>query len=342
MIKRTIEISAQPAHLTVKLDQLLIQHGLEVIASVPCEDIGVLLLDHPQNTYSHVALAALLRHDAVTVVCGPDHLPAGLLLPLADHSQVVWRVTEQVSLSRPLRKRLWQQLIRAKVRAQALNLPPDSTPRKKLLLLARQVRSGDPTNVESQAARIYWQHWLPTGPFRRLTNHNPRSRLQQQSLPFSAENEAAPSASELPACSLDAALQADLNALLNYGYAVLRAAVARAIVCAGLLPVIGIHHANRSNAFCLADDLLEPLRPFVDRRVRELYLQGRSKINSDTKRELLQLLAERVQIGHHCGPLMVNLHRLAASLVLCYQGKADRLEIPTFPRKKPDLPHRNE
>ena len=277
MIKRTIEVSSEPAHLTVKLDQLLVQrHGLETAASIPCEDIGMLVVDQPQSTYSHAALAALVRFDAVLVVCGNDHLPAGVLLPLADHSQVVWRVAEQVAVSKPLRKQLWKQLVRAKIRAQALNLPADCPARKKLLELAQKVRSGDPSNVEAHAAQVYWQHWLPGEPFRRDEDG------------------------------------AGLNALLNYGYAILRAAVARALVAAGLLPAIGLFHANRSNAFCLADDLMEPFRPLVDRRVRELHRQGHAELNPQTKAGLLGLLADRVRLGHERGPLMVNLHRMVA------------------------------
>jgi CRISPR-associated protein Cas1 len=225
-------------------------------------------------------------------VCGRDHLPAAVLLPLADHSQVVWRVAEQVAVSKPLRKQLWKQLVRAKVRAQATNLPSDCPARMKLLELAKRVRSGDPENIEAQAARVYWQHWLLGVPFRR---------------------------------DVDAR---GVNSLLNYGYAVIRAAVARALVAAGLLPALGLFHSNRSNAFCLADDLMEPLRPLVDRRVRSLQRQGHEELGPEAKAGLLTLLADPVRMGHERGPLMVNLHRMVASLVKCYQGEADRLEIP--------------
>ena len=164
MIKRTIEVSSEPANLTVKLDQLLVQHGLETAASIPCEDIGMLVVDQPRSTYSHAVLAALVRFDAVLVVCGPDHLPAGVLLPLADHSQVVWRVAEQVAVSKPLRKQLWKQLVRAKIRAQALNLPADCPARKKLLELVQKVRSGDPVERRGPCRPGYWKHWLDVAP----------------------------------------------------------------------------------------------------------------------------------------------------------------------------------
>lgn len=292
MIKRTIEISQTPAHLSVRQNQLLIRHGEVLAGSVPCEDLGMVLVDHPQTTYSHGALAALAASDAALVICGANHLPTAMLLPLSEHSQVVWRIREQIAVTKPVRKQLWKQLIQAKIRAQANLLDPSLPARAKLLDLARGVRSGDPNNVEAQAARVYWVNWLPEESFRR---------------------------------DADAS---DLNALLNYGYAVLRAALARAIVAAGLLPALGLKHCNRSNSFCLADDLIEPLRPMVDDRARELYRQGYTELSREAKARLLELLTVEVRLGDQTGPLMVALHRYVASLVRCYQGETARLEIP--------------
>ena len=295
MIKRTLEISREPAHLSVRNEQLVLKRDGQTVGQVPCEDIGVVLVDHPQTTYTHGALAKLAASDAAVVICGRDHLPAAILLPMTDHSQVVWRLDAQLGVSRPLRKQLWKQLVVAKILAQAQNLPTDEPAHRKLLRLARDVRSGDPRNVEAQAARVYWANWLWQDEFRRDPNGT------------------------------------GLNRFLNYGYAVLRAAVARAIVAAGLLPSLGIHHCNRSNAFCLADDLMEPLRPLVDDRVRELHRQGYEGLDQPAKAALLDILADRVtlaggdEIG---GPLMVQLHRYVASLVRCYSGKSRELEIP--------------
>src|SRR5205814_211288 len=217
----------------------------------------------------------------------------------------VWRLKEQLAARPPVKKQLWRQLIQAKIRGQARNLvagsgdprqtsdPRQTCPaRSKLLDYARQVRSGDASNLEAQAARVYWQHWLPEEVFRR---------------------------------DADAS---GLNSLLNYGYSVLRAAVARAIVAAGMQPSLGLKHSNRSNSFCLADDLLEPLRPIVDDRARELYRQGYDQLDSEAKAGLLKLLAEDVRLGGETGPLMVCLHRYTASLVRCFRGEAKRLEIP--------------
>ncbi len=153
MIKRTLEISREPAHLSVRNEQLVLKRDGQTIGQVPCEDIGVVLVDHPQTTYTHGALAKLAESDAAVVICGRDHLPAAILLPMVDHSQVVWRLDAQFGVSRPLRKQLWRQLVVAKIQAQARNLSPDLPAHRKLSALAREVRSGDPT-----------QHRGPGGP----------------------------------------------------------------------------------------------------------------------------------------------------------------------------------
>lgn len=302
MIKRTLEISHDPAHLSVRNEQLVLRRDGKTVGQVPCEDIGVVLVDHPQTTYTHGALAKLAGAGATLVVCGRDHLPSAMLLPLSDHSQVVWRLRDQLNISRPLAKRLWKQLVVAKIHAQAANLPANQPAYRKLLALAREVRSGDPKNVEAQAARIYWVNWLWQEEF-------------AGSEPFRRD----------PAGT-------GLNSFLNYGYAVVRAAIARAIVAAGLLPSLGLHHRNRGNAFCLADDLIEPFRPLLDDRVREMYRQGYEELNQPAKAELLEVLTQRLRLGEEIGPLMVMLHRMVASLVHCYAGDAKRLEIPVAVR----------
>jgi len=292
MIKRTIEISRDPAHVSVKHGQLVLKREGTIVGQVPCEDIGVLLVDHPQVTFTHAALVKLADANAAVVVCGANHLPTAMLLPLADHSQVVWRLRDQLGASRPLLKRLWKQVTQAKIRAQAANIPRDQPAHRKLLELAKIVRSGDPANVEAQAARVYWANWLWQEEFRRDTQGT------------------------------------GLNQFLNYGYAILRAAVARAIVAGGLQPCLGIHHCNRGNAFCLADDLMEPFRPMVDDRVREMHLAGYDSLNQAGKAQLLELLTQEVELRGETGPLMVSLHRMVASLSRCYAGDEQKMEIP--------------
>lgn len=295
MIKRTIEISEAPAHLSVKDGQLLIARRGEQrteTPAIPCEDIGLLIVDEHSTTYSHAALAILLQHGAVVVMCGRDHLPIGMLLPLADHSQVVQRLNQQIAAPKPLRKQLWKQIVQAKIQAQARNLPRESTQYRRLGVLAREVRSGDPKNLEAQAAKVYWSAWLGEEKFKRDPDG------------------------------------ASPNHFLNYGYAVLRATVARALVACGFQPALGLHHSNRSNPFCLADDLLEPLRPLVDEVARTLHFAGRDSLDRDAKAELLKLPAATVCFDGESSPLMVAVQRMAGSLVGCFEGTRKRLLIP--------------
>lgn len=299
MLKRTIEISREAAHLTTRHKQLQLKREGEVVGSVPCEDVGLVLVDHPGTTYTHNALTALLDAKAALVVCGQDHLPKGILFPLSDHLEIVWRIEEQTSVSKPLQKRLWKQIVQAKIRAQAGNLTPGSVPHRKLLNYAREVKAGDTSNREAVAARLYWSSWLVN------------CEAPESVEPFRRDRDG-----DAP------------NHFLNYGYAILRAAIARSLVAAGLLPAIGIHHRNRSNAFCLADDLIEPLRPLVDARARELHFNGQSDLDQEAKQTLLDLLTETVSTGNQSGPLMVAINRMTASLVHCYQGTRKDLEIP--------------
>lgn len=300
MIKRTLEISREPTHLAVRDRQLLLKRHGETCASLPCEDLGVVAVDHPQTTYTHAALTTLLEQGAVLLLCGRDHLPAGLLLPLSAHHQVVWRLQAQIDAPLPLKKRLWQQLVRGKILAQAANLAPDGAAARRLRRLARAVRSGDPANCEAQAARVYWANWLLQGP-----------EADSPSSPFRRDPD-----------------QPGLNALLNYGYAVLRAALARALVSGGFSPALGIHHSNRGNPFCLADDLVEPLRPLVDARARSLTFDGCCELTQPVKAELLDLLTAEVATGAFRGPLMVALHRYVASLARVLDREEKSLDIP--------------
>jgi CRISP-associated protein Cas1 len=298
MIRHTIEISQNAAHLAAKHKQLLLKRRGDTTRFFPFEDLGLVIVDHPAATYSHAALRSLVDANAALVVCGKNHLPAGLLLPLGDHTEIVWRTQDQINAPKPLQKQLWKQIVQAKIRAQADNLPSDGVARRKMLQLARSVKSGDTSNHEAQAARIYWSEWLEDTAYE-STDEFRRARYGP-----------AP------------------NPLLNYGYAILRAATARAIVAAGLLPMLGIQHSNRSNSFCLADDLMEPLRPLVDRTVRELVDAGQVELTPETKRPLLEILTAEVETGDRYGPLMVALHSLAVSLVKCFRKEEKVLQIP--------------
>jgi len=316
MIKRIIEISGRPLHLSVRDEQLRLHEpgggDSKAVRSIPCEDVGVLLIEHPQATFSQAAVARLAAYGAAVIFCGRDHLPAAIAIPVSRNTEVAARLRDQMNASKPARKRIWQQLVRAKIAAQAENLDHAPAAQRKLRALVRDVRSGDPANVEAHAARVYWRFWLPT------PEQIGRSEQPER---FRRDTDGD-----------------GINALLNYGYAVLRAAVARALVAAGLQPALGVHHANRSNAFALADDLMEPLRPAADRIVQGLVRDGKTQIDPDAKRALLSLLHGRAAFQEQTGPLMVVLHRYTAAFLRCLRGQDKKLAVPRAADEKTEDP----
>jgi len=273
MLKRTIEISSDATHLSMQLGQLTLKRKGCSVGSVPCEDLGTLVVDHAQTTYTHAVLRDIAANGGSVIICGHDHLPVGVMVPLATHNQVVQRISEQIQATLPRKKRIWQQLIQAKILASSRVLEPAPVARQ-LKALATQVRSGDPANVEARAAKLFWRNWLP------------------ESCGFRRDQDGD-----------------EFNGLLNYGYAIIRAMLARAIISAGYSTAIGIHHHHRANSFCLADDLIEPLRPLVDGLVRDLQEQGHTEVNRETKEALLGLMTQTVRLGDSVGPLNVVVHR---------------------------------
>lgn len=295
MIKRTLDISTGPSYLSVENDQLLILRDRQEVGRAPCEDVGLLLIDHPAVTITQGLLNRLMHYGAAVVICGPDHLPAGVLLPLSANELTGRRVRLQARVKLPVRKRLWKQIVRRKILLQAQNLPADHRARPQLVQLAHEVKSGDRTNAEGRAAAIYFPA-LFGREFRRDPEGEPP------------------------------------NSLLNYGYAVLRSAVGRAIVSAGLHPALSLQHQHRNNAFALADDLLEPFRPLADAAVLGLMKQEDGGfVNRAAKERLLSLMTAPVRVADQTGPLWVQLQRVVVSLVRCYEGTAERLDLPTYP-----------
>ncbi|MHC4474273.1 MAG: type II CRISPR-associated endonuclease Cas1 [Planctomycetota bacterium] len=294
MIKRIVEISAAKSYLAVQLGQLIIRREKGEVSRIPCEDIGVLLVDHRGVTYTHSVFTELLRHNAAVVLCGGDHHPAGMLLAIESNSVQSERFRVQAEAKEPVKKRLWKQIVRAKIGHQAKLVRGNRHVYQTLLSLRKKVRSGDAQNVEAQASRKFWPAYLPEQEFRREIKGPPP------------------------------------NNMLNYGYMVMRAAVARALCSAGLLPSLGLHHCNRYNAFCLADDMLEPFRGFVEAKVREIWLVEKAgeELDQAVKAKLLEVLYEPVTIGGFTGPLMVGLHRTAASLQRCFSGEQKYLDLP--------------
>lgn len=293
MIKRTIDISDGPTFAHIQDDQLVLERAKQPVATIPCEDVGVLLIDHHSMTLSAGSVVRLAQHGAAVVFCDQRHLPVAMALPMEANGLVAERIRMQSECSLPTKKRLWRQIVQEKIRRQADNLDEASPTRLQMLSLAEEVRSGDASNCEGRAAAMYWPAFMG-GRFRR----DPEG--------------------ESP------------NGLLNYGYMVMRAAVARALVVAGLTPALGLYHRNRSNAFCLADDMVEVLRPRIDRTVRECWREGRQEVDKQTKERLLGLLRARVQCEAASGPLLVALHRMAFSLVECLGGKRSKLLLPAW------------
>lgn len=302
MIKRTICIES-PCHLKCSLEQMVLSYnrvkGLEAKEdkSVPIEDIGMLVLEHQQITLTHYLLDKLVSNNVAVVTCNDTHHPTGLLLPLEGNTLQSERFRYQIEATEPMKKQLWQQTIKAKITNQAAVLAQWDVPNKYLLNLASSVKSGDADNDEAQAAAYYWQHLFPPAWL------------------FFRKRDGVPP-----------------NNLLNYGYAILRAIVARALVGAGLLPTFGIFHRNRYNAYCLADDIMEPYRPFVDRIVRGIIDETShvSVLTQPLKVKLLQVPAIDVIINGEKSPLMVAVQRTAVSLAKCYSGEQRKIVYPVI------------
>lgn len=304
MIRKTVEFSTPGTRLSVANSQLVVERPDLPKATLPIEDLGVVIVDDVRATYTQSVFLYLLEAGATVLVTGCDHLPAGMMLPLDAHHVQTERHRAQVETSAPVRKRAWQAIVRAKIVQQATVLSHFTGSHGGLAPMARRVRSGDPDNLEAQAAQRYWP------------------RLFGKTFRRDREAEG-------------------VNALLNYGYAVVRAAVARGIVAAGLIPSLGVHHRHRGNPFCLADDLLEPYRPYVDWRVRQMAGEdGESApdlAERETRAALLSLLNETVHVGGRREPLLLALHTSAASLCRTLTGGDRTLALPEGLPVEPEL-----
>lgn len=296
MINRILDFSEAPARLRVRLAQLIVQRQDLPEVSVPLVDLAVILVAHPQVTFTQAVLSGLAAAGGVFVTCDGRNLPVGMMLPLAGHHTQAERFAAQAQASLPVRKRLWRQIVRAKIEAQAALLVELRGEDFGLKALVGRVQSGDPSNVEARAARRYWPAIFADLDFRR---HR--------------ENE-------------------DQNTLLNYGYAVLRAIVARAICAAGLHPSLGIHHHNRYNAFCLADDLMEPFRPAVDHSVAD-YMSTHDepyRLESAAKQHIISDVTGRYTMSGELRTIFDVAGRMASSLADVFLGNAEKLELPQF------------
>lgn len=308
MIKKTLCFS-NPAHLSLRNAQLVIRfpevdktHGLcdailqEACITQPIEDLGIVVLDHRQITLTSGLMAALVEANCAVITCDARSMPTGLVLPLNGNTTQNERFRQQIEASLPLRKQLWQQTIKQKIANQAaVLLACTGAEIGCMKAWSADVRSGDSENLEARAAAYYW---------RQLFVRIPNFTRQRDGLPP--------------------------NHLLNYGYAILRAIVARALVSSGLLPTLGIHHHNRYNAYCLADDIMEPYRPYVDRLVYALVAEfdNPSMLTRELKQRLLAIPQLDVNIGGLCRPLMVAVSQTTASLNKCFNGELRKIVYP--------------
>ena len=307
MIKKTLYFG-NPAYLSLRNAQLIIRLP-EVVdndtlpeyfkqvseVSKPIEDIGVIVLDHKQITITSGVLEAFLENNCAVMTCDSKSMPVGLLLPLHGNTTQNERFRQQLDASLPLSKQLWQQTIKAKIENQAAVLKECTGEEIKCMKVwAANVRSGDPDNQEARAAAYYWKNLF---------------RIEG----FTRDRDGIPP-----------------NNLLNYGYAILRAVVARGLVASGLLPTLGIHHHNRYNAYCLADDIMEPYRPYVDRLVYDMVKQGANyaELTKDLKVRLLTIPTLETTIAGKRSPLMVAVGQTTASLYKCFSGELRKISYP--------------
>lgn len=308
MIKSTLYFG-NPAYLSLKNNQLIIKlpevekndtlpdsFKRDTVRSKPIEDIGVVVLDHKQITITSGVLEALLENNCAVITCDCKSMPVGLMLPLCGNTTQNERFRDQLDASLPLKKQLWQQTVKMKIENQATVLSKSrNCGIKNMRVWANDVRSGDPDNLEARAAAYYWKNLFP--------------KIEG----FTRDREGIPP-----------------NNLLNYGYAILRAVVARGLVSSGLLPTLGIHHHNRYNAYCLADDIMEPYRPYVDELIVSIINSNCdiADLSKEIKAKLLTIPTLEVSVNGKRSPLMIAVSQTTASLYKCFSGELRHIAYP--------------
>ncbi len=300
MIKKTLYFG-NPAYLRCRLQQLEIKLENDETKTLPIEDLGFVVLDHPQITISHFALSALVDNNVAVITCNATHHPNGLLLPLENHTLQSERYKIQVNASEPLKKQLWAQIVAAKINNQAWVLKSLDLPYETLKKASLEVKSGDQGNKEAFAASYYWKILAPI--LNPIDEQFKRERFGDHPNPY-----------------------------FNYAYALLRASMARSIVATGLLPTLGVFHRNKYNAYCLADDLMEPFRPLVDLIViRYIQENGIAEVlSTDIKRYLLQVLTLDIEFYKETSPLMIATQKVSQSLFKCFNGDIKKMNLPKY------------
>ena len=302
MIKKTLYFG-NPSYLHLKDSQLMVKDpesdspDQSIKAKIPIEDIGLVVLDHQRISITQTLMLRLLENNAAVILCNDSHLPVSLTLPIAYNDTFSEKVRIQLQASEPLKKQLWRQTIMAKINNQAGVLKALGLESTTIGKLASRVKSGDPDNLEGQAASIYWETLLDKYNVTRGRFDGPP------------------------------------NQFFNYGYAILRAIIARNLVGSGCLTVLGIHHKNKYNPYCLADDIMEPYRPLVDLMIFKYLSRSASleeTLSKEDKAHLLQIPVMDVKIDGKSSPLMVGSQRTSASLIRCFEGTERKILYPTL------------
>lgn len=294
MIKRTLYFG-NPSYLSIKDKQLAVKLlESQETKTIPMEDIGMVVLDHWQISCTQKVFESLLGNNAALITCDASHMPQGMMLNLSGNTLQTERFRAQIEASEPLKKRLWQQTIECKIHNQSMVLKQRGVNIENMLYWESCVKSGDGDNHEARAAAYYWRNIFEKIPdFLRGQNEEPP------------------------------------NNLLNYGYSILRAVVARALVSSGMMPTLGIHHRNKYNAYCLADDIMEPYRPYVDKLICQIVDEGGSfELTKELKARLLSIPVLDIQIGGNKSPLMVGVSQTTASLYRCFEGESRKILYP--------------
>ena len=294
MIGRIVEVADDRRHLSLSRGFLVVQDTegeRKELGQVPLDDIAAVIGNAHGLSYTNNLLVALAERGAPFVLCAANHNAIGMLLPIDGNFQQAKRYDAQIAATKPTHKRLWAEVVRAKLQQQAATLEAAGAPTTPLTALVSKVRSGDPDNIEAQGARRYWTLLFGDG-FRRDQNGG------------------------------------GINGLLNYGYTVLRACTARAVVAAGLHPTLALHHSNEGNAMRLVDDLMEPFRPVIDLKVWLLARNNEREVTPETKRALVRTLYDDMETSAGATPVMVCTQRLTTSLAQVYWGEREKLDLP--------------
>ena len=294
MIGRIVEVADDRRHLFVHRGFMVVQDTegeRKELGQVPLDDIAAVITNAHGLSYTNNLLVALAERGAPFVLCAANHNAVGMLLPIEGNFEQSKRIEHQIAATQPTHKRLWATVVRSKLEQQAAALEATGAPTAPLLALVAKVKSGDPENIEAQGARRYWTLLFGEG-FRRDQNAG------------------------------------GLNGMLNYGYTVLRAATARAVIAAGLHPSIGLHHSNDTNAMRLVDDVMEPFRPVIDLKVWQLQRNHEFEVSPETKRALVRTLYDDMQTNAGATPVMVCIQKLCTSLAQVYLGERDKLDLP--------------